>query len=379
MMRVQDMGTVRIVAEREIRETLRQRSFRISTLIQILVVAVVIFVIGATASDGPAKFTVGTVGGQSETLVESVDRAAAEIETVGFDDLDEARAALAEDEVDAIVVGGRRLFAHGDPDPALVATLQATAIRADGGDPAPVEVVAIEDPNAGAETVALIGSILLYAVLIGFGYTISSRVVEEKASRVIEVLLAAIRPAQLLVGKVVGVGLVGITQFAVTVVVGLLVAMLATDLELPATTAATVGSIALFFTLGYAFYSFAFATAGALVSRQEDASSTTSPLLTILVGGYVASTFAIGNPDGTLAQVMTFIPPLAPLIIPVRVATESITAGEFLLATVLMLAGIAVMTSVAIRIYRRTALRMGPPVKLAEAFGRGREPRRRAA
>lgn len=385
MIRTQDLGVMRIVAKRELSETFRRRSFLIGTVVQAVVLAGIILAIGIFGDSGPEEYKVGTVGGASAGIVMQLPGESMTVVGTEYDSPADARAALNEGEVDAVIVGGKRILTDNSTDDELVAVIQATAARAemisqleDQGlnrreietvlSPEPLAVVATEKDDEGAATVALLGSVLLYVVLISFGYTISTSVVEEKSSRVIEVLLAAIRPSQLLVGKIFGIGIVGILQLMFTLGIGVLVAMLATDLTLPSTTGATLVAIAVFFVLGYAFYSFAFATAGALVSRQEDASNTTSPLLAVLVGGYVASTFAIAEPDGTLAAIMTYVPPLAPLIIPVRVATESISAAELVLATALMLAGIALMATVAIRIYRRTVLRMGPPVKLGEAL-----------
>src|SRR5690606_4352612 len=134
-------------------------------------------------------------------------------------------------------------------------------------------------------------------------------VVEEKVSRVIEVLLAAIKPDQLLLGKVIGIGMVGLIQIAAIIAAGFAAALLFAEIDLPSSTAATAVTVVVFFILGYALYAFAFGTAGALVSRQEDAGTATTPLLMVLVGGYVASTMAISDPHGTLASVLMYVPP----------------------------------------------------------------------
>ena len=124
--------------------------------------------------------------------------------------------------------------------------------------------------------------------------------------------------------------------------------------------------VAIFF--GYALYSCAFAAAGAMVSRQEDVQNTTSPLLVVLVGGYLASISAIDKPTSTLAEVLTYLPPVAPMIVPGRVAQGAIGAPEVLLSIALMLVAIVVMVRLAARIYERSILRVGAPLKLTQAW-----------
>lgn len=124
----------------------------------------------------------------------------------------------------------------------------------------------------------------------------------------------------------------------------------------------------LFFVLGYAFYACAFAVAGAIVSRQEDIQSTTSPMLIALVAGYLAAISVIDKPESTLATVCTFLPPVAPMIVPARAAQDTLPAWELGLSVVLMLAGTAALMRLAARIYERAVLRMGAPLKLREAL-----------
>ena len=105
----------------------------------------------------------------------------------------------------------------------------------------------------------------------------------------------------MLAGKVLGIGAVGLFQLFVIGSTGIVAALALGQADLPSTTATTAFVVVIFFILGYALYSCAFAAAGAMVSRQEDVQNTTSPLLVVLVGGYLASISAIDYPTSTLA------------------------------------------------------------------------------
>jgi len=101
--------------------------------------------------------------------------------------------------------------------------------------------------------------------------------VEEKSTRVVEVLLAAVRPVQMLAGKIIGIGLVGLFQLAIIGVIGLAAAVASNTISFPPDAAGTIGSVRLWFLLGYAFYSSLFAVAGAIVSCQEGLQNTATP------------------------------------------------------------------------------------------------------
>jgi ABC-2 type transport system permease protein len=197
---------------------------------------------------------------------------------------------------------------------------------------------------------------------------VASGIVEEKSTRVVEVVLSAIRPGQLLTGKVIGLGLLGLGQLALIGGAGLLAAALLGRVDVPDTTWALLATVILCFLLGYAFYACAFAVAGAIVSRHQDIQSTTAPMTLALVAAYFVSIPAARDPDGTLARVATFLPPFAPIVVPARAARDALPAWELALSVLLMVAGTAVVLVAAVRIYRRTILRVGAPLKLSQAL-----------
>jgi ABC-2 type transport system permease protein len=147
---------------------------------------------------------------------------------------------------------------------------------------------------------------------------------------------------------------------------GIAAGLVAGVIDIPSSTAFGLVLVLVYFLFGYALYACAFAVAGVLVSRQEDTQSTTSPLILLLVIAYVVSISI--EPTSTTAQIFTFLPPLAPLIVPARAIQDVLPAWELAASLVLMMAGIALMIGLASRIYERTILRMGAPISLREAL-----------
>jgi ABC-2 type transport system permease protein len=126
--------------------------------------------------------------------------------------------------------------------------------------------------------------------------------------------------------------------------------------------------IAVYFVLGYLFYACAFAVTGAVVSRQEDVQSSSGPLTLVLIVAYLVAISAADSPESTLAVAATLIPPLAPMIVPARAAQDALPLGELALSLVLMALATALLLWIADRVYDRTVLRMGAPMKLRDAL-----------
>jgi len=126
--------------------------------------------------------------------------------------------------------------------------------------------------------------------------------------------------------------------------------------------------VIVYFVLGYAFYACAYAAAGSLVSRAEDIQSVTAPLLGIVIASYFAALATLDSPDGGLATVCTFLPPAAPMVVPARAAQDALPGWQLAVSIVLCVAGTAIVMRLAARIYERSILRIGAPVKLREAL-----------
>jgi ABC-2 type transport system permease protein len=193
-------------------------------------------------------------------------------------------------------------------------------------------------------------------------------VVEEKASRVVEVLLSAIRPKDLLAGKIIGLGLLGLGQLFVMTAIGLLAATLSGALDVNGEILSAAALAVGWFVLGYVFYAGLFACAGALVPRQEELQSSMTPLtMTILVAFFVS--FAVNNdPDGTLAHVTAFIPMTAPLTMPPRIVTGDASTVEIIASFAVTIGAAIALIPLAARIYSAGILRTGSALKVREAW-----------
>ena len=359
-------GTIGLVAKRELRERTREKSFLISTGINIAIIVAVIVLAAVLDSDGTTYQVAG-----DPAVVEAAANAAqgTDIKVVPVA-VDDVRAALETGSIDAAVQNGEILSKDTPPDD-LVALLQAGNLSQQGETPPALQVATVEPVDEDADAKAgytFFIVLILYGQLLTYGYWVSAGVVEEKASRVVEVVLSTIRPSQLLAGKVIGLGLLGLGNLLLIFGVGLGVAKAAGALDIDG---AVVGAAALalaWFIVGYAFYACAFACAGALVSRQEDLQSTMTPItLMILVSFFVA--FAVReSPDGTLAHITAFIPMTAPMTVPPRIVTGDIPAWEIVASLVVTAGAAALLIPVAARIYAGGILRTGSALKLRDAW-----------
>jgi ABC-2 type transport system permease protein len=378
-----------LVVRREIRERLREKAFAVSTGINIVIIVAVVIIASLVGGDDE-RFVVGYSGLSEAAVVKS---AADGGRSIGVDidprevGADEAGAGLEDGSLDAVVASGQ-IRAKDEPPDELVTLLQAAnrevraaaALEQSGVDgeaarralsPPPLEVSTLEpvdEEEEGKAGVAFFAILILYGQLLTYGYWVAAGVVEEKASRVVEVVLSTIRPAHLLAGKVIGIGLLGLGNLLLTVGIGLAVAQATGALDVDGSILGAAALALAWFVVGYAFYACAFACAGALVPRQEELQSSMTPLtLTILVAFFVA--FAVLNdPDGTLAHVTAFIPMTAPVTMPPRIVTGDAPAWEIVASLVVTIGASVALIPLAARIYSGGVLRTGSALKLREAW-----------
>jgi ABC-2 type transport system permease protein len=383
---------IRLTARREVVERTRDRSFLISTMVTLLILGAVIAIPKLFGSNSNS-FDVGLVGPASQRLGPALVSQAAAAE-VKLRLQSPADAAAAESEVrggklDAAVVDGSQVVVKTRPNDRLALIIQSASRTSRAQEelvshgltpgeigaalaPPPLSVRSIEptDKDATAKkNIATIAVFLLYGQIIGYCMGVASGVVEEKATRVVEVLLATVRPVQLLAGKVIGIGLVGLLQLLLIGAIGLVLAVALGTITLPAGALGTVAIVLMWFVLGYAFYASLFAVAGAVVSRQEELQNSTTPLTLVLVASFfVAISSAFGNSTTPLATICTYLPPTAPLIVPLRIASGDIAAWQVGVTLAIMLASTVVVVLLASRIYAGAILRTGARVKLKDAW-----------
>jgi len=378
---------VRLVAGREISTRVRDKGFLIGSAVLILLILGML-VFQVAINSGTDTTTIAVVGGSAEVtdaLQTQGDALATEVRVVAYDDEGAARAAVEDGDADAALLspsGGQpELLVETDGGQTetlvqgAVQGLSVTQQLAESGvqlqAPPTVDVVAL-DPQADADmeaaVVALVAVFVLYTLLILFGQFVAQGVVEEKSSRVVELLLATMRPWQLLAGKILGLGLLGLAQMLVIAVIGVTGALAFDVVDLPGRLIGTVLTVLAWFVLGYAFYASVFGAAASLVSRQEDLGSVIAPASLLLVVGFVISVPAAQDPTSTLATVTSFVPGLSPLVMPVRMAAGAAAWWEVVVSVVLMLAAIAAIVRIGGRIYSGALLRTGGKVKLREAL-----------
>jgi len=303
------------------------------------------------------------------------------------------RAQLANGSLDALLIGnnGRlRVIVEHRLDPGLHQTLSSLArqltldqqIRALGGNPATVNqkvtaadvaVEAISPPQHYDVAAIVLGSatgVLIYISLMIQGQRVAQGVVEEKSSRVVELLLSTVRPWQLMTGKVAGIGLVGLAQMLVFGIVG--VALAAGLGVLHVSISAAVGTVVwllVWYLLGFVLYAFALAAAGALVSRQEDASTVVMPVLIPVIAGYILGISILpSHPDSRLCEILSVIPVFSPTLMPMRLAMGSVPAWETIVSILLAAATIPLLAGLAGKIYSNALLRTGARVTLSQAL-----------
>jgi ABC-2 type transport system permease protein len=372
---------IRLVATRELREGMRNRTLRITFVVMLVAVAVGPFL--PLLFDGDDGTTVGVASGlelDEAAMSAAADLADLDLELTSLADEQAATAAVDDGEVDAALVGtvdAPVLLVEQQADPTLravasdVLARQALAAELDGLGLDPDEGAAAlasapdlavqpldapDDP--GALPLAFGSTIFLFVAVTFFASRVMTGVVEEKSSRVVEVVLGAMRPEHLLAGKLLGVGGLAFGQVAALMFVAITSVELSGALELPATAAASAIGLVGWFVLGFATYSVVYAAAGALVTRVEDAQSTAGPIGILLFVAYVATfSLVLPQPDGLATRILSQVPGIAPLAMPARIALGSVTWGELVLALVLSLAALYGAVRLAGVIYRRSLLR----------------------
>ena len=378
---------VRLVAAREISARLRDKNFIISSIV-IIVVLVGLLAFQVALNSGSETTRVGVVTDRPAYLAALEAQAEAldvDLEVTEYDDAAEAEAAIEDEEVDgALVVSGEEaeLLVQQSAGGELQAVVQGAVAQlavadqlAEVGLPrldVPQVPVTALDPDADADgqrvVIAIIGIAVLYSLLILFGQFVAQGVVEEKSSRVVELLLATMKPWQLLAGKILGLGVLGLGQIVVIAVVGVGGALAFDIVDIPGDLVGTAVTVVAWFVLGYAFYAAIFAVAASLVSRQEDLGTVLMPTTLVLVVAFIVGIQASGDPDGTLARVTSLVPGLSPLVMPVRQAAGEVPVWEVALAVVLMLAAIGLIVRLGGRIYAGALLRTGGKLKMREAL-----------
>ena len=349
-----------LVAEREIRMRLRSKAFIISTVVLMAAVLLSIVIGNIVSSSG------------DQTKVAAFGPAIAIAEQT--DAFDVTAAPSVED--------AKKLVLSGDVDAAIVPdTNSATGVKVFGLDSPPSDVLSAMSITPSFELLGEEGQnpFLIYLVSFGFGFAfflsaitfgqiIAQSVVEEKQTRIVEILMATLPVRVLLAGKIIGNSLLAFGQIlAIAAVAG--VALLATgqDIILAELGPSLVWFI-VFFAFGFLMLAALYAAAAALVSRTEDLGSALTPVTMIVMIPYFGVIFFKDNP--VILTIMSYVPFAAPVGMPMRVFLGTAEWWEPFLSLAVLIATTLVVIVLASRIYANGLLRMGGKVKLSEALSR---------
>jgi ABC-2 type transport system permease protein len=386
-----------LIASREVRERIRGRLFRVGTLVILAVVAAAI-VIPVIHNGKPQPQRVGVVGSLTAPLraavVASGKSIGASVRLVSETDVQAAREGLRSGSLDVAIVDGRELVvdkAIGPTDTSATAQLvtavsktlgvveaydaahlsAAQAATLAGASALPVTSLQTNTAKGASRTTSVLGLILIFVMLTQYNTWILIGVMEEKSSRVVEVLLAAVRPVQLLGGKVLGIGMVAFAQAGLIVVFAVVLAKAVGSDLLQGTAPLVLVSTLVWLVLGYAFYCWVYAAAGSMAERQDQVQSLALPLSLPVIAGYIISlTVAETGSPSAFFDVLAYFPPTAPFAMPVLVGLGRATWWEFAASVALSIVGTIVVARVAAGIYRRAILRTGRRVQLREVFSR---------
>lgn len=384
-------GHTMLVARREATERAKSKAFLASTILTIFMVGFVIALIVLT-DDGPPQYAVGLVGDTPAALTESATAAAvssgALLDVLRLDDAEAAADALDAGDVDAVVLDAGTILLTDDAPGQLesildIALRQARfldALSASGLGPDAIDDLlgvgeGVEivregpDDDRGNEGVAFASIVLLFVVITTYGQWVLMGVLEEKSTRVVELVVSSTSVRSLLAGKVIGIGLLGVGQLVILVGLALFAGGVLDLFELPGGTAGTAIWSLVWFVLGFAFYAVLYAAAGSLVSRTEDAQAAAMPIALVGVAGYLL-TFAVvmPDPDSTASTVLSLLPPIAPIAYPARVATSGVPMWELAVAVAIMVIAVVAVVRLAARVYAGALLAAGGRVKLRDAW-----------
>ena len=351
-------SAVWLVAEREIASKLRSKAFMISTGILLLIALAGVLIGGFTAGASEPDAVAATP--QTAAVVDAVpnvavtevaDRAAAE------------KLVLSDDVIAAVVPGdesglGFVVLAKEDAPTSLVMALSQTPT---------VEILEPATTNPFLRYIVALGFGLVFLMAAStFGGTIAQSVVEEKQTRVVELLIAAIPARVLLAGKVIGNTVLAMAQILLLAAIAVVGLIVTGQDELLGGIGAPILWFAVFFLFGFILLASLYAAAASMVSRQEDIGSTTMPLIMLVMLPYFLVIFFNDNP--VVLTILSYVPFSAPVGMPMRLFVGEAQWWEALLSLAILIASCVGAIWVAAKIYENSLLRMGARVKLGEAL-----------
>lgn len=218
-------------------------------------------------------------------------------------------------------------------------------------------------------------SIVLFYAIYFFAYQVSSSITTEKTSKIIETLVTSTSPKTIVIGKTIGIGLAGVLQTIVTVVVALISAKLFLDSELIDMILSSInltGTVALvtiiYYILGYSLFALLYALTGSTVAKPEDVQSANGPVAILAVIGFYLSYFTMMNPASSLNKIAALVPISSPFCMPFRVMMGLADTSEILISLAILVVTILVIAKISIKIYSSAILNYGSKINLKDMF-----------
>ena len=232
------------------------------------------------------------------------------------------------------------------------------------------------DESSSNVFVMMMLSIVLFYAIYFYAYQVSSAITIEKTSRIIETLVTSTSPKIIVLGKTIGIGLVGIMQTLILI----LVSVVCANTFLPPETAKAIfemmklspqmiGIIAVYYLLGYSLYALLYALTGSTVSKPEEIQSANGPVAILAVIGFYLSYFTMMNPTSNLNEIAALVPISSPFCMPFRVMMGLSSTNEVILSIVILLVTIFIVANISIKIYSSAILNYGERISLKKMFG----------
>lgn len=381
-----------LVARREIVTRGSSKSYLISLAASVVLVVALVLV--PSLLSGESEYTVALTGQDSVELEAAIDAASQGFEgfTVKVEQADDAEVAkklVSDGDADVAIVDNSVLISESGANQDLSLLLDSVhqqvgaqrQLSEAGFDvnevQAALSVAPMEQEHLGGSDMGarlafgyFMVIALFFMVIMPVMY-VATGVVEEKSSRIVEILLTSLKSWQLLGGKILGLGVLGFLNLAIPLAVGLGIGGFTDSLDfLPPGVTSTLLSAVVWWALAFAFYSALAGSLSSLVSRQEDINSAIGPMTMLMVVTYVIATIYVWDPTGPVTRVLSFIPPFSVFMMPIRDIVNDAPVWQQLVSGLIMVVAVAGVLALGATIYRRSVMRTGSKIKLMEVLRR---------
>ena len=214
-------------------------------------------------------------------------------------------------------------------------------------------------------------SIVLFYAIYFYAYQVSTAITVEKTSRIIETLVTSTSPRIIVLGKTIGIGIVGIMQTLLTILVAVICAkaflapeMVSSIFEMMKLSPEVIVVIAIYYLLGYSLYALLYALTGSTVSKPEEVQSANGPVAILAVIGFYLSYFTMMNPSSNLNEIAALVPISSPFCMPFRVMMGLSSMNELVMSIMILIITIILVAKISIKIYSSAILNYGEKISI---------------